>query len=143
MKRSSSKRQPRESFSQKEMLYWLWQALKLNGRAPREVHEVQSEQWDALDAARPLPLSWARVSIGGYACEALVDIMLENQDSPLFDMMDAAQSGMLLVAPPGGGSRKLMLVFEETEHIDPFDFDPNNKPSVVHPGWRMSCEYLK
>jgi hypothetical protein len=103
---------------------------------------MEDHQWELLNAKHPLALSWRCVSIGLHACNALKDIMETAEESPLFEMLDNAPDGILLVAPPGGGAGGLMLVYEETSEIDPFSFSTDDRPSVVHPGWRVSCELI-
>ena len=132
------------SISEQQTLGWLWRGLKLTGRPPRALAEMQESHYDQLDEVRPLPISWKLVYITCAAFPVCRDIWLNNAQSMLHDLLSQSLAGVLLVSDSTvvASYECLHLVYSETCDIDPFQFDADTPPNLVHPGWGVACEKL-
>lgn len=126
------------------MLGWLWRGLKLRGIVPVSLEGLALSDYDKLDEVYPLPIGWNHVYITCAAFPVCRDIWQNNEDSVLHELLPQARAGVLLVADSTviQSAECLHLIYEDTDNIDPFEFDAVTPPQLVHPGWKLSCEKL-
>jgi len=130
--------------SEQQMLGWLWRGLKLKGHPPTSLPALAEVHYDQMDEVRPLPISWSRVYIACAAFPVCRDIWMSNEDSALHELLSQTPAGILLVADSTvvASHQCLHLVYSDSADIDALQFDADTPPTLVHPGWAVSCEKL-
>lgn len=113
------------------------------GRPPSSLQRFEPEHWQMLDEARPLVIGWSRVLITCEVLHVRQALWDSDQDSPIVDVFDSMKNGVAIVCEMTQQNPKgLLVLYHDTAEIDVLSLDTDDPVTIIHPGWKVSCERL-